>query len=312
MEIEGWDREKVQAGGFRRVRSGGGAVPNEGACDATRLGGKPLPNARRGNQTPFYVSARATRLVGGGEQAQSRSSEIPAARRPLSCIPSTKLHPPTPPSPTPNGPATRPITSVNAASSGVTAVASTASGHDATPESRGCAPPPLYRVTTSSRWRVAAVAAGRQRAADQCCCRSPQLDFQSDKGPLWGHPARVTPPPSSARALVAPPPRRSKLKTCKDGGVRQLRPLTVGPARQRGAGPLRQREGRGRVSLTPLVIVTTSLHEANQKITEQKCLFSRQTKADLLARLVGEQSPNITSFCSPVLLTSLEGKPCMC
>jgi len=102
------------------------------------------------------------------------------------------------------------------------------------------------------------------------------------------------------------------MKTCKDGGVRQLRPLTVGPARQRGAGPLRQREGRGGVSLTPLVIVTTSLHEANQKITEQKCLFGRQTKADLLARLVGEQSPNITPFCSPVLLTSLEGKPCMC
>ena len=184
-------------------------------------------------------------------------------------------------------------------------MASTASGHDATPESRGCAPPPLYRVTTSSRWRVAA---GRQRAADQCCCRSPQLDFQSDKGPLWGHPARVTPPPSSARALVAPPPKRSKMKTCKDGGVRQLRPLTVGPARQRGAGPLRQREGRGGVSLTPLVIVTTSLHEANQKITEQKCLRrgTRIAKAPLESHRnhwtdLGQPEQSITGMVFPVI-----------
>jgi len=39
---------------------GGGAIANGGACDATRLGGTLLADARRRNQTPFYAFARST------------------------------------------------------------------------------------------------------------------------------------------------------------------------------------------------------------------------------------------------------------
>ena len=57
----------------------------------------------------------------------------------------------------------------------------------------------------------------------------------------------------------------------------------------------------------------SSLQGENQQIAEQKCLFgNRQTKADLLVRLLGQQSPNRMPFCSPIVLTSLEGEPCTC
>ena len=56
-----------------------------------------------------------------------------------------------------------------------------------------------------------------------------------------------------------------------------------------------------------------SLHGETQQIADQKCLFgNRQTKAYLLVRLVGQQSPSRTPLCSPILLTSFEGEPCMC
>ena len=54
----------------------------------------------------------------------------------------------------------------------------------------------------------------------------------------------------------------------------------------------------------------SSLDEAAQQTAEQNCLFgNRQTDADLLARLFGQQTPNRTSFCSEPLLTSLVGGP---
>jgi len=70
----------------------------------------------------------------------------------------------------------------------------------------------------------------------------------------------------------------------------------------------RKRADRGRADAK-----RSSLHGENHQLAEQKYLFgNRQTKAELLVRLVGHQSPNRTPFCSPKVLTSLEGEPCMC
>jgi len=57
----------------------------------------------------------------------------------------------------------------------------------------------------------------------------------------------------------------------------------------------------------------SSSHGENQQIAEQICFFvNTRTRADLLVRLVGQQSPNRPPLCSPILLTCLEGETCMC
>jgi len=89
-------------------------------------------------------------------------------------------------------------------------------------------------------------------------------------------------------------------------------------ARRRGraaCGRRRRRCGAACVAARPplWVCAPPSLDEAAQQTAEQNCLFgNRQTDADLLAPLFGQQTPNRTSFCSAPLLTSLVGGPYIC
>jgi len=105
----------------------------------------------------------------------------------------------------------------------------------------------------------------------------------------------VSPPRVADRPAASHAPRRDRR------GTRSRRPARVAPwvaCRPSGRRP---------------AAVQASLDEAAQQTAEQNCLFgNRQTDADLLAPLFGQQTPNRTSFCLAPLLTSLVGGPYIC
>jgi len=155
--------------------------------------------------------------------------------------------------------------------------------------------------TDGARWRGPAAAPPSAPVGGGRCCTA-----RGDGGGKRPRPPPPPPPP--------PPPAAIGGAARAGGGYPPGAAASGTHGRLAGGGAAAHRGGPsaagGRSQYRPS---GSSLHEANQQITEQKCLFgNRQTKADLLVRLVGEQSPNIAPFCSPVLLTSLEGKPCMC